>query len=150
MSWATVAETLSYTGITVSTDNITAAQFMVELFADVTEEADANISTKNARLLKMAVAYQAAWLTEHPDVFTNIDITNMAEDGIAFSNAHANSGLLAPMAKRAISRLSWYRNSNIRIRPARRNQGSNIPHRFFNMGLDSTPAQDDQAYWEPL
>lgn len=125
MAWATIAETYTYTGITVGQDNIDTAQAMIELFADVTEDTNANISAKNLRLLKMAVAYQAAWMSDHPDLFTHVDVSTMLQDGIQFTYAHANAGIIAPMAWRALNRLSWKRSRNIRIKPAQRNQLKN-------------------------
>lgn len=147
MSWATVAETLTYTGITVGQDNIDAAQAMVELFADVTEDANPNLGTKNLRLLKMAVAYQAAWMTDHPDVFTNVDVSTMLQDGLQFTNAHANAGILAPMAKRAIDRLSWRRNRSIRIRQKKRNISQ-----FGGLSgtTGSSPLEDEDLPWQAM
>lgn len=121
MAWATAAETLTYTGITVTDAEVEQAQAMVEMFADVTEDANANMSSKNLRLLKMAVAYQAAWITEHPDVFTHVDVSTMLQDGLQFVSGHENAFVLAPMARRAIARLSWRRNRSIKVRlPKRR------------------------------
>lgn len=120
MAWATIAETLTYTGITVTSAQLAQAQAMVEMFADVTEEANANISTKNLRFLKMAVAYQAAWITEHPDLFTHVDVSTMLQDGLQFTRGHENAMLLAPMARRSINRLSWRRNRSIKVRPSKR------------------------------
>lgn len=143
MAWATISETLTYTGITVGADNIEAAQAMVELFADVTEDADENISSKNLRLLKMAVAYQAAWISDHPDVFTHLDVSTMLQDGIQYTHSHVNAGVLAPMAKRAIDRLSWRnRNRSIRIRRRKRLYDE---HRVAWIG--NTPLQDDDVQW---
>lgn len=118
MAWATTGEVLTYTGITVTEAEIQQAQFMVEMFADVTE--DAIVSTKNLRFLKMATAYQAAWITEHPDLFTHVDVSTMLQDGLQFTRGHENATLLAPMARRAINRLSWRRNRSIKIRPSKR------------------------------
>lgn len=121
MAWATAAETLTYTGITVTDTEIAQAQAMVELFADVTEDANLNLHSKNLRLLKMAVAYQAAWITEHPDTFTHVDVSTMLQDGLQFVTGHENAFLLAPMARRAIARLSWRRNRSLKVRlPKRR------------------------------
>lgn len=155
-SWATPSETLAYTRISVSQDNLDAAQFMIELFADVVYEQTANLSTKNLRLLKMAVAYQAAWMTEHPDLFTHTDIQSINQDGIFYVHQHENSYLLAPMARRAIKRLSWMRNKNIRIRPSNRRL---ITKRYVqdNSEFDlidsypaNTPEQDDALEWDEL
>lgn len=118
MAWATVAETLTYTGITVTTAEVAQAQFIVELFSDVTE--DSTISTKNLRMLKMAVAYQAAFVTDHPDLFTHVDVSTMLQDGVQFTQGHENAMVLAPLARRAINRLSWRRNRSIKIRKPRR------------------------------
>jgi len=126
MAWATVAETLTYTKLTVEEADVESAQFMVEIFADVTEDANANISPKNLRLLKMAVAYQAAWISDHPDVFTHVDVSTMLQDGIQFTNAHANAGVLAPMAKRAIDRLSWRRNRSLKVKRSKRSTSHGI------------------------
>lgn len=118
MAWATTAEALTYTGIVVTSAQIEQAQFIVEIFADVTE--DAIVSTKNARFLKMAVAYQAAFITEHPDLFTHVDVSTMLQDGLQFTRGHENAFLLAPMARRAINRLSWRRNRSMKVRPSKR------------------------------
>ncbi len=150
MAWATTAETLSYTGMTVSDDTLDSAQAMSELFSDVTEtSSDAGlISPKNLRLLKLAVAYQAAWMTSQPDLFTRSDVGLMTQDGISFTSPHANSSVLAPMAKRAIDRLSWRRNRNQRIRPMRPNN--------VGTGDWSDPTNDDASLedntlgWEAL
>jgi hypothetical protein len=120
MAWATEAEALTYTGITVTSAEIEQAQVIVELFTDITEEADDYLSTKNLRLLKMAVAYQAAWITEHPDLFTHVDVSTMLQDGLQFTRGHENAMVLAPFARRAINRLSWRRNRSIKVRPSKR------------------------------
>ena len=119
MTWATAAETLTYTGIVVTDAEVAQAQAIVELFADVTEAA--TIGTKNTRLLKMAVAYQAAWITEHPDLFTHVDVSTMLQDGLQFVSGNENAFVLAPFARRAINRLSWRRNRSLKVRlPKRR------------------------------
>lgn len=117
-SWASISETQSYTGIAVSQDHIDMAQAMIELFADVIYDQSDKISTKNLRLLKMAVAYQAAWIVDHPDLFTHTDVTSINQDGIFYVHAHENAYLIAPMARRALKRLSWMRNKSIRVRPS--------------------------------
>jgi hypothetical protein len=119
MAWATEAEALTYTGITVTAVEIAQAQGIVELFTDVTEESNIT-SPRNLRLLKMAVAYQAAFIVDHPDMFTHVDVSTMLQDGIQFTVNHENAGILAPLARRAIARLSWAnRNRSLRIQPSR-------------------------------
>jgi hypothetical protein len=163
-TWATPSETLAYTRISVSQDNLDAAQAMIELFSDVIYEqtvdtsGTALISAKNLRLLKMATAYQAAWMTEHPDLFTHTDIQSINQDGIFYVHAHENSYLLAPMARRALKRLSWMRNKNIRVRPSRNRviskqfvdggerSGFQVMDRYFA----NSPEQDENLDWDEL
>ena len=146
MSWATTADVLSITSKAVSEDTIEAAQFMIEIFADVTEDSDRYISSKNTRLLKGAVAYQAAWMTSHPDQFTNSDFESFQMDGLSVTNRHANSMILAPMAKRCIDRLSWKRNRNIYVSPmgGRRNP---IPNYLNTTDAD---LDDRRTDWRPI
>lgn len=122
MAWATEAEAFTYTGITVTSAEIEQAQAIVELFCDTTEDASDQgfISTKNLRFLKMAVAYQAAWITEHPDLFTHVDVSTMLQDGLQFTRGHENAMLLSPFARRAINRLSWKRNRSIKVKRSKR------------------------------
>lgn len=150
MAWASTAETFSYTGITVSQDTIDSAQAMIELFADVTIASSnlGSISPKNLRLLKLAVAYQAAWMTSQPDLFTRSDVGLMTQDGISFTSPHANSGILAPMARRALDRLSWRRNRNQRIRPYRPNNVWNGD--FSDPTNNDASLEDNTLGWEPL
>ncbi len=156
-TWASISETLAYTRISVSQEGLDAAQFMVELFADVVYDQSANISTKNLRLLKMAVAYQAAWMVDHPDLFTHTDIQSINQDGIFYVQQHQNAYLLAPMARRAINRLSWHRNKNIRIRPSTNRlirkkfvDGGSSDVEWVDSYPDSTPEFDDGLDWEAL
>lgn len=141
--WATTDDALTYTGIITTAAQVAQAQAVVELFADVTEEA--LISGKNLRILKLAVSYQAAWITQHPDAFTNMDTTSVSQDQVSATWLHANAGILAPLAKRSIDRLSWKRNRAIRIR--RRGEGTMIP-RLLN--ATSAVADDNDPRWEPL
>lgn len=147
MSWASIQDVATYTGATVTDAEIIQAQAIVELFADVTEEAtDAGaVSGKNVRLLRMAVSYQAAWMTLNPDLFTHQDAQTVQQDSVAFTPAHANASLLAPLAKRSIDRLSWKRMRALRIGPTR--GGYRIPAR---MNVDNAVLDDNDPRWTPI
>lgn len=144
MSWATAGDVLTYTGITATAAQVAQAQAVIELFADTTEVASTVglISQKNVRLLKMAVSYQAAWITQHPDAFTNMDTTNVSQDQVSATWAHANAGVLAPLAKRCIDRVSWRRIRPLRVRPA---YGSAFPPRHMN--IISAVMDDNDPRW---
>ncbi len=155
-AWATISETLSYTRINVELEDLDAAQVMIEIFADVVYGQTDNLSAKNLRLLKMAVAYQAAWMTQHPDLFTHTDIQSINQDGIFYVHQHENSYLLAPMARRCIKRLSWMRTRNIKIRPSNNRLGGKTfvhdtsEHELIDSYIHNTPEQDDSVEWEEL
>lgn len=146
MTWATTSDVATYTGLNVTAAQTEQAQAVIELFADVTEDASdaGNISAKNLRLLKQAVAYQAAWITQHPDAFTNIDLTNFNQDQVSGTLAHANALILAPLAKRCVDRLSWKRIRPLRIRRRGEHQ---IPR---TMNLTSTTMDENDPRWRPL
>ncbi|MEU8902191.1 hypothetical protein [Streptomyces mirabilis] len=145
MTWATSSDVATYTGITVTDAQVDQAQAVVELFVDTTEVASTVglISQKNLRLLKMAVAYQAAWITQHPDWATNMDTTNVSQDQVSATWAHANAGVLAPLAKRCIDRVSWRRIRPLRVRPA---YGSAFPPRRMN--IISAVMDDNDPRWQ--
>jgi hypothetical protein len=141
--WASIADVDTYTNVTVDADEITRAQAIIEIFAHTTTEAsDAGlISSRNLRLLKQAVAYQAAWMTEHPDVFTNVDVTSFSQDGMSASQAHAHAHLLAPLAKRCLDRLSW------NLEPLRAHRPRQP---YTDKGNRDDAARDDSLPWIPL
>lgn len=149
MAWATTADVLNITTKAVGQDNIEAAQIMIEIFSDVTEESSDNglISGKNLRLLKCAVAYQAAWMTAHPDQFTSTDFETFQMDGLSVTNANENSLILAPMARRCIKRLSWKRNRSIHINPAF-GRRSYVPPTTADQ--NNSVLDDYRSDWRPL
>lgn len=147
MTWASTSDVITYTGVNATAAQVEQAQAVVEMFADTTLDASdaGNISPKNLRLLKMAVAYQAAWITAHPDAFTNVDLTNFNQDQVSGTLTHANALILAPLAKRAIDRLSWKRIRPLRI-GARGGYG-NIPR---TMNTTSAVMDDGDPRWRPI
>lgn len=143
MPWATPEQTYSLTKRTVTEDDLEAAQAIIEIPAGTTEEASGagNISTYNLRMLRNAVAYQAVWMLDHPDVFTHIDTDGMAQDGVSYQHAHAWAKLLAPLAYRCVNRLSW----NLNPLRVRRRSGF-----ADDRGNRDSAVRDDQFTWNPL
>lgn len=143
--WATTGDVTTYTGVTVTAAQVAQAQAVVQIFADTTTDASdaGNISEKNLRLLKQATAYQAAWISQHPDAFTNMDVTNVSQDQVSASFLHANALILAPLAKRCIDRLSWKR-----MRPLRIGRGGRPLSRVLN--VTSAAEDENDPRWRPL
>lgn len=143
MAWATEDDVVTITGREATEASIALAQTMIEIFSGTTEVAsdDDLISSRNLRLLKQAVAFQAVWLDVHPDVVEAMDVQGVSQDGLNAQYAYANAHLVAPMAQRCLDRLSWRR--EIRIGQAR-----NAAAR--DRGNRDSAVRDDQYEWTPL
>lgn len=117
MAWASVFEVLELTGVTVTIAQLDYAQGVIDLFSGVTEDAWANLSGRNLRLLNAATAYQAVWMAAQVDVITRTDVSELDQDGVKFTPAHQDALLLAPLAKRCLDRLSWHGARTLRVNP---------------------------------
>lgn len=143
-AWATVDDVSLYTGQSVGEDVLFQAQDIIELFSGITFLATPNLSSRNLRCLNRAVAYQAGWMPFHPDLFMNVDVDSVSQDGASHTPAHENAALLAPFAHRWLRRLSW-RNAPWRLR--RRYGESDVL--TDNLPRDSA-AVDDARIWTPM
>jgi hypothetical protein len=146
-SWASVADVKQITGVTVVEDDIGPAQILIELFANVTTHASDQglISSRNLRLLKWATAFQVAWMGAHPDVYTNVDVDNVSQDGVSATLGNENANLIAPLALRCLRRLSWW-NRPMRVRPPRPVVED---MRYMRGDRDSVGYDDNAPDWEP-
>ena len=108
MTWATISDTTALTGVTVDESTLAQAQRVVELFAGITEDNTTTLSGGNARMLRAAVAYQAAWMKAQIDVLSRVDVASLTQDGASVTPAGRDDLVLAPLAKRALARLSWH------------------------------------------
>lgn len=142
VAWASTDDVLTYTGVEVTEDEVLRAQDIIELFAGTTIFASL-ISQTNLRRLNRAVSYQAAWMQDHPDVFTNIDADSTSLGRGGYTPSHANAALLAPLAKRHLDRLSW-RQAPLRLR---RRYGQ---YDYQNMGSRDSAVADDNRPWDPM
>lgn len=114
MSWATTEQVETITGVSVTEALVTQAQFHIELFTEVTE--DYNLRPRDLRYLRMAVAYQAAWLKGQIDVATRTDVSSATQDTMTFTYANPEAAVLAPLARHALKRLSWKVSRSVTVR----------------------------------
>ena len=137
MPITTPAEVETLTGSTVTEANITVASSIVEVHAGRNQDVWPHLKAADARTLKLAVAFQAAWLTAHPDALTRMDVDSMSQLDQSITPRAAESLTLAPLARRMLKRLSW---RGIRSVP--------LTTDFQR----TTPSDDDVAdpYWSPL
>ena len=99
------------TGVSVSTDTIKRAQAIIDLICgrDLNDSSVVSgLSMRDQSRLKLAVAYQAAWMDAHPEVFSTMDVESIDQDDLNVKfRANSEAQLLAPLAKMALSRVSW-------------------------------------------
>jgi hypothetical protein len=118
-TWATAADVLSLTGATVTDSQLTQANAALELHAGrLYTDAAARTGTRDIEWMRRACAYQAAWMPSQPDMFSRLDITstgNAAGSGVALKD-HAL--VLAPLARKALARVSWLRSRSLHVRSA--------------------------------
>lgn len=143
VAWADPEDVKIYTGETATEAECIRAHLLIEIFAGTTVEATnvGNISSRNQRMLTAATAYQAAWMLDHPDVFSHIDVEGVSQDGVTAQHLHANARILAPMAHRCLNRLTW-KLAPWRATPSR----ASVPDR----GTRDSAAADDAEYWTPI
>lgn len=107
---------LDLTGQTVTDQQVAVANSVIELVSSrVYTIASPNTGTRDGEWLRRAVAWQCVWITGQPDYLTRLDIN-------AITEGHKSIGLkdwalvLAPLAQRALAKLSWLRTRSIHVR----------------------------------
>lgn len=115
-SWATVADVYRATGTAVTDAVLAQAQSTIDVAAGRTYAAAPRTGARDVGWLRLAVAYQAAWLTAQPDMFVRMDITSTGGSGDSAVAGAAGWLTLAPMARRALNRCSWIRSRSLHVR----------------------------------
>ena len=104
------ARVLELTGVTVTDAHILQAQAIVGMKCgrdfDAADWAASVPFGRDRVNLAKAVAFQAAFIWAHPDVFTAADVRASSADGT--SATYSETGIvLAPLAKMSLRSLSW-------------------------------------------
>lgn len=106
--WATIAQIKSVTGYEPTTDARDQAVATLETLTGLIESIDRpDISDRDRHYLKLMLAYQAAFMRDNPDLFSRADVTSASQDGESAAFRNVDSHLLAPLARKAMRRLSW-------------------------------------------
>jgi hypothetical protein len=138
-AWATVADVLDVTGATVTELVLGQAQAAIDVFSGRSVAIRSRLRPRDLHWLRLAVAYQAAWLSGQPDPFTRSDITTLAQDGA--SVAFGPAGLvLAPLARRALNRCRWRGSRSVTV-------SSPSDYASIPAALALDPAYDDMLPW---
>lgn len=112
-------------GVTVDEAAVTLAQSVVEAVTGADLGATPPVySQRDLRHLGRAVAWQARYLTEHPELLTREGgLASASTNGNALSWREGSDGeasLVAPFAAMALRRLSWRGHRSVRMVPAER------------------------------
>lgn len=140
-AWTDTTTVLAVTGIEASDQQLLQAQADIEIFTGRMWTDTARIRTRDLYWLGRAVAFQAVWSAGQPGRETRMDLTSSTQDGVS-ANLTADAVILAPMAARAINRLSWRRSRTVHVRSP-----------FIDGSSYGNPlheANDDQQPWVPM
>lgn len=107
MTWCTPTQAQEITNGTVTQAELDAAYQIVELFSNVTTDAETQLKPRDLRNLRKAEAFQAVWMRAQVDYMTRTDVDRVNQDGVSFSKADGDAHTLGPLAKLALQHLSW-------------------------------------------
>jgi|SRR5687768_11911172 len=146
MAWATTAEVLSVTGVTVTDAQLAQANSVITIFANRTE--DAVLSARDLNWLKQATCWQAAWQKDQAGYMTRHAVTEVTQDGMQLiysggGEPNLASITLAPLAQRALKNTSWKGSRSVRIDPVSETAWGHTT----NLRLESN---DDLFPWQPI
>ncbi|MDX3230626.1 hypothetical protein [Streptomyces sp. ME19-01-6] len=141
-AWATTQQVTDAMGVSVTDAQLAQAQATVEVFCNRLYADTERIRPRDVYWLGRAVAFQAAWLKGQYDITTRLDSSQVQQDGVVASlGEHAM--VLAPMAARALRRISWMRSRTLHVRSPFEDGSS--------WGADPlSDASDDSQFWHPM
>jgi len=140
-AWASVQDVIDATGVSVTDQKLAQAQSDIEIHCGRIYKDTPRIRPRDLYWLGQAVARQAAWIGGQFGLETRLDATQTQQDGV--STTLADGGLvLAPMAARALKRVSWMRSRTVHVRAPIEGPGF--------IGDPLTDASDDLEAWTPL
>ncbi|WID10830.1 head-to-tail adaptor [Streptomyces phage Mulchroom] len=116
--FATIAEVLAITEVTVTDQDIYKAQALVETAAGRPEELIPLTATTDLLWLKKATAYQCAYMKDDPlGVYEQPNVESVTQDGgFKIVNGERNVWL-APASEQALRNLSWRKSRNVKSEP---------------------------------
>ena len=140
-AWATVQEVIDSTGVSVTDAQLAQAQSDIEIFTNRIYADTARIRTRDLHWLGQAVARQAAWIAGQFGLETRLDATQIQQDQVS-TTLQGDGLVLAPMAARALKRVSWMRSRTVHIRSAVEGAGPLV-------GDPLADGTDDSLVWAP-
>lgn len=138
--WATVGDIYEVTKKTVTQEDRTSAVRSLETMTGLIESVPReDMTDRDRHWLKLATAYQAAFMLDNPDIFSRNDVTSAGQDGESAAFRNVDAHILAPLARKSIRRLSWMQKT--RRLDAQRGTGiRNINSEEYDDSLSWRPA----------
>lgn len=140
-AWASAQDVINATGVTVTEQQLAQAQASIEVFSNRIYPDYVKMRTRDLYWLGRAVAYQAAWIVGQFGLETRLDATQIQQDQVS-STLTGDGLVLAPMAARALRKVSWMRSRTVHIRSAVEGAGPIV-------GNALTYGSDDHMVWAP-
>jgi hypothetical protein len=140
-AWCSAQDVINATGVSVTDQQLAQAQSDIEIFTNRIFADTDRIRLRDLHWLGQAVARQAAWIAGQFGLETRLDATQIQQDQV--STGLKDDGLvLAPMAARALKRVSWMRSRTVHIRSAIEGAGPLI-------GDPMSDGIDERMTWAP-
>lgn len=104
----TPAEVTALTGVTVEQVTIDVAATYIEVYSGRHVDLWPHLSASDQRTLKLALAFQAAWLHVHPEALTAMDVASFGQldQNVSYHEDAARTQLSA-LTRRLLKQLSW-------------------------------------------
>lgn len=142
-TWCTVAEVAAIANTTVSTSQLSQAGTEIDVACGRPFSIDGlpglkRIGARDLYWLKAATAWQAAWLAAQVDNFQRVDALAV-QAGRRMIQLRDTALFLAPLARRALLRVSWLRDRSLHVQ-------SGFEDPIGGIGVDALSAAADGLY----
>ena len=142
-TWATTQDVLTFTGVTVTDAQLAIASGTVDMHVKRTYDDVSRVGTRDQYWLKLALCYQAAWLSGQYDMFVRMDITSLGQSR-SITQFGPNAMTLGPLAKKALKNVSWLKSRSLHVQ-------SPFTDGIGVFGTDpQSPGSDDLYPWSPI
>ena len=119
--WATAGDVTTLTGVTAFAFQVEQANAVIELHAGRIYDpvnTPLRVGAHDIEWMRRAAAYQAAWMVSQPDVFARLDLTEVPVGTSTPVKTRETAMTLAPLARRALKRVSWLKSRSVHVRSA--------------------------------
>lgn len=115
-TWCSIGDVLTFTGETVDATTIAQAGATIDIHAGRAYAIDGSrVGSRDLYWLKLACAYQAAWLPSQVDMFSRVDALGI-QAGRRMIELRDTALVLAPNARKALKRVSWLKSRSVHVK----------------------------------